>query len=174
MCATLRSRSSVRCRTAVCACDHRTHRPNTGCYQRVTTGRTVLLPGCDQRVSAFDNPARHFWRNGTPEGRGRKTRTLEGWERSDSAYSPHARSALPLAAAFPLVWGKVLTDAIYLPGSPGGGRGASSLSSQTGGARETCPRCARDPRTRGRSAFCRGVRVVSVRHPHTVSLTRQS
>jgi len=63
-------------RTAGCACDHRTHRPNTGCYQRVTTGRTVLLPGCDQRVRAFDNPARHFWRNGTPEGRGRQTRTM--------------------------------------------------------------------------------------------------
>jgi hypothetical protein len=73
--ATLRSRSSVLCRTAVCACDHRTHRPHTGCYQRVITGRTVLLPGCDQRVSAFDNPARHFWRNGTPEGRGATAHT---------------------------------------------------------------------------------------------------
>src|SRR5712691_13007435 len=52
MCATLRSRSSVLGRTAVCACDHRTHRPHTGCYQRVITGRTVLLPGCDQRVTS--------------------------------------------------------------------------------------------------------------------------
>jgi hypothetical protein len=119
----------VRCRTAVCACDHRTHRPHTGCYQRVTTGRTVLLPGCDQRVSALDNPARHFWRNGTPEGRGRQTRTLEGWERSDSADSPHARScSVPGWQLLPCSCGKATAHTSYPLDVSGGERGATAVS----------------------------------------------
>ena len=139
--ATLRSRSHVPRRTAVCACDRRTHRPNTGCYQRVTTGRTVLLPGCDQRVSAFDNPARHFWRNGTPEGRGRQTRTLEGWERSDSAYSPHARScSVPGWQLLPCSCGKATAHTSYPLDVSGGEQGG--LSGQRGQDKPPLPHAA--------------------------------